>query len=80
MDRPDSQTTLRSRLGRFLDRPATRNLIIGVIVFNAILLGLETVDPVMDRAGALLVALCWALGEVVRGRGRIRRGIARRLP
>ena len=57
MDRPDSQTTLRQRLGRFLDRPATRNLIIGVIVFNAILLGLETVDPVMDRAGALLVAL-----------------------
>ena len=30
--------------------------------------------------GALLLALCWALGEAVYGRERIRRGIARRLP
>lgn len=48
---------LRQSLAAFLDRAAVRNFIIGVIVFNAVLLGLETSDTVMARAGGLILAL-----------------------
>ena len=44
----------RSRLAHWLDTPLVRNGIIAVIVLNAIVLGLETSGPVMDRAGALI--------------------------
>jgi len=47
----------RARLEAFVDTAAVRNGIIAVIVLNAIVLGLETVPPVYDRFGALLVAL-----------------------
>ena len=47
----------RQKLAAFLERPAVRQVIIGVIVFNAILLGLETSDTVMSRFGGLIVAL-----------------------
>ncbi|SLN61354.1 Ion transport protein [Roseivivax jejudonensis] len=49
--------SLRQRLSAILDRPATRNVITGVILFNAVILGLETSDAVMATAGALIVAL-----------------------
>ncbi|WP_371155586.1 ion transporter [Jannaschia sp. 2305UL9-9] len=47
----------RAKLAAFLARPAVSNVIIGVILINAIVLGLETVPPVMARFGPLLTAL-----------------------
>ncbi|MEM8824035.1 MAG: ion transporter [Pseudomonadota bacterium] len=49
--------TARARLEAFLDRPATRNFIIAVILVNAVTLGLETVPPAMAAAGPLLVTI-----------------------
>ncbi|MAU51076.1 MAG: voltage-gated sodium channel [Roseovarius sp.] len=49
--------TFRSRVGAFLDTTLFRNAILVVILFNAVILGLETVDPVMARAGGLILAL-----------------------
>ncbi len=48
---------MRDRLRHWLSDPRTGNFIVGVIVFNAIILGLETYPAVMDRAGPLLIAL-----------------------
>ncbi len=47
----------RARLAAWLEQAWVRNAIIGVIVFNAIVLGLETSDPLMARWGSLIVAL-----------------------
>ena len=47
----------RSRLARWLDRAAVRNTIIGVIVFNAVILGMETSPTLMAEAGPLIIAL-----------------------
>ncbi|MEQ8896579.1 MAG: ion transporter [Roseovarius sp.] len=49
--------TLRDRAGAFIDRPLVRNFILGVILFNAAILGLETSDFAMAQAGALIVTL-----------------------
>lgn len=49
--------TFRSRLGAFLDRSDVQAAIIGVIVFNAILLGLETSVRAMEMAGPAIIAL-----------------------
>jgi voltage-gated sodium channel len=49
--------TLRDKLKALLERSIVRNAIIGVIIFNAIILGLETSDFVMDRAGGLILLL-----------------------
>lgn len=49
--------TIRDRVGGALDRSVTRNFITGVILFNAIVLGLETSDAVMSFAGDLIVFL-----------------------
>jgi len=49
--------TLRARIGAILAKRFTRNLILGVIVFNAIILGMETSETLMARAGGLLSAL-----------------------
>lgn len=48
---------LRERVSDFLEHPAVRYGIIGVILFNALILGLETSGTMMMRAGALLVLL-----------------------
>ncbi|SEK80302.1 ion transporter [Pacificibacter marinus] len=48
---------MRTTLARLLDLPLTRNIIMGVILFNAIILGLETSDVVMARAGGVISAL-----------------------
>jgi len=47
----------RQRLATFLDAPRTRNTITAVILFNAVILGLETIDPVMRIAGGLIATL-----------------------
>ncbi|WP_068298814.1 ion transporter [Pararhodobacter sp. CCB-MM2] len=48
---------LSDRILSFLDRPIVRNGIIGVILLNAVVLGLETSDAVMAAAGPLIVAI-----------------------
>jgi voltage-gated sodium channel len=47
----------RPRLALWLERPAIRNTIIGVILFNAVILGLETSPAIMASAGPLILAL-----------------------
>ena len=48
---------MRQQLTSWLETSAVRNTIIAVIIFNAILLGLETSKPVMERAGGLILFL-----------------------
>lgn len=49
--------TLREKTAEFLERPSTRNVIVAVILFNAVVLGLETSISIMSVAGSLVVAL-----------------------
>ena len=49
--------TFQDKIKAFLDRPFVRNGIIAVIIFNAIILGLETSGWVMDRVGWLIKLL-----------------------
>lgn len=49
--------TLRARAGALIDRTAFQNFILGVILFNAVILGLETSKIAMDMAGPLIVTL-----------------------
>ncbi len=48
---------MRKTLARWLEHPIIRYGILGVIVFNAIILGLETSDEVMGRVGTLILLL-----------------------
>lgn len=76
--------SFRTRLGEFIDRPAVQNFILGVILFNAIILGLETSKQAMAQAGGLIILLdkiCLAIFVVeivakliARGWGFFRRG------
>lgn len=50
-------TDFRTRLADWLARPAVGNFIVGVIIFNAVILGLETSDTVMAAAGPLILML-----------------------
>ena len=49
--------TSRERVARFMDQAWVRQGIIGVILFNAILLGMETSYEIMAVAGPLIIAL-----------------------
>jgi voltage-gated sodium channel len=49
--------TLRDKIAAFLDRSAVRNGIIGVILFNAVLLGMETSGTIMQAAGPVILLL-----------------------
>lgn len=49
--------TLRETAANFVDSKTITNLILGVILFNAALLGLETSDAVMAQAGGVIVFL-----------------------
>ncbi|SLN34506.1 ion transporter [Pseudooctadecabacter jejudonensis] len=49
--------TPRETIARFVENPAFQRTIIGVIIFNAVLLGLETSDTVMAAAGRLILLL-----------------------
>lgn len=55
MDR--SGTPARTALGRWVESAAVQNAIIGLIVLNAIILGLETSPGVMARVGTVLMAV-----------------------
>jgi voltage-gated sodium channel len=48
---------MRSKMAEFLEKGWVTNFIIGVILFNAVLLGLETSDQAMAAAGPLILAL-----------------------
>ncbi|MBZ8118374.1 ion transporter [Roseovarius sp. LXJ103] len=50
-------TGLRARIDEFLERPRVRQVIIGVIIFNAIILGMETSKGLMASHGALILAI-----------------------
>lgn len=47
----------RARLGEWIDNPRTQNFIIGIILLNAVILGLETSGAVMARFGSLIHVL-----------------------
>ena len=47
----------REQTAAFLDKAWVRNGIIGVILFNAVLLGMETSGTIMDVAGPVIIAL-----------------------
>jgi hypothetical protein len=49
--------TLRGRVAAFLDTAAVRQGITAVILFNALLLGMETSASIMAVAGEVIVAL-----------------------
>ncbi|MGV6888918.1 ion transporter [Rhodophyticola sp. SM2404] len=50
----------RAKLADWLETAKVRFTIIGVIIFNAIILGLETSPTIMAVAGPLITALDWA--------------------
>lgn len=57
MTRAFPSPSLRARAAAFIFSPRAQNFILGVILFNAVLLGLETSDTAMAAAGPLILAL-----------------------
>ncbi|MFU8877426.1 MAG: ion transporter [Wenzhouxiangellaceae bacterium] len=51
------QPGLRARAGEWIESTIPRNFIIGLILVNAAILGLETSPAVMERVGGVLIAL-----------------------
>ncbi|MEM8554423.1 MAG: ion transporter [Pseudomonadota bacterium] len=49
--------TQREKVAAWLDRPIVRNAILGVILFNAIILGMETSKTIMGAVGPLILVL-----------------------
>ena len=49
--------TFRDRVDNVLNRKSVQNAILGVILFNAIILGLETSETVMSRVGPVILML-----------------------
>ncbi len=49
--------TIHDRLERLIELPFFRNFILGVILFNAVVLGIETSQTAMARFGPLILAL-----------------------
>jgi len=49
--------TFRERAAAFIDFPRVRNAILAVIIFNAILLGMETSATIMTHVGPLILIL-----------------------
>ena len=48
---------LRARLREFLERTSTRNVILGIIIFNAVTLGMSTSSRVMEVVGPTILIL-----------------------
>jgi voltage-gated sodium channel len=48
---------VQEKLRTLLEKPSFSNFIMGVIIFNAILLGMETSKPIMAAAGPLILML-----------------------
>jgi voltage-gated sodium channel len=53
----NQSTSFRARIDHFIDRPIVQNFILGVILFNAVILGLETSKTAMAAMGPLLLTL-----------------------
>lgn len=53
----DQPNTLRARVQEVVERPIVQNFIIGVILVNAVTLGLETSKGAMEAAGGLITLL-----------------------
>ncbi|SLN56735.1 Ion transport protein [Roseovarius litorisediminis] len=49
--------TLRSQVGALFDQPRIQNFILAVILFNSVILGLETSAAAMERFGPLIIFL-----------------------
>ena len=56
-DSSPNAPTLRARARALVERPDFTRFITGVILFNAVILGMETSDRLMEAAGALILAL-----------------------
>lgn len=63
-------TARRQRVRHWIEQPRIQNAIIGPILINAALLGLETSPAAMTAAGGLIVALDQATVALAEGRGR----------
>ena len=50
-------TDFRTRLAAWLERPTVGNFIVGVIIFNAVILGLETSESIMGSFGPVILML-----------------------
>ena len=48
---------MRNKVATFLEQAWVTNFIIGVILFNAVLLGMETSEPIMTQFGPLILFL-----------------------
>ncbi len=48
---------MHALLSDILDKPLTRNFIMGVILFNAVILGLETSEAIMAQVGGVIKTL-----------------------
>ena len=51
------KTALRERARVFVERESVKNTILGIIIFNAITLGLSTSQTVMDQVGGILTVI-----------------------
>tara|TARA_R110000850_G_scaffold37503_10_gene98821 strand:+ start:5326 stop:6114 length:789 start_codon:yes stop_codon:yes gene_type:complete len=49
--------TFSQKLATIIDSDRVRNFILGVILFNALILGMETSDQIMARAGGVILLL-----------------------
>ena len=52
-----ASSDLRARLREFLERTSTRNVILGIIIFNAVTLGMSTSSRVMEVVGPTILIL-----------------------
>ena len=52
-----SNQNIRNRLKEFMESPVVQNVIIALIVINAVILGLETSKNIMSQAGRLLITV-----------------------
>ena len=50
-------TRVQEQLAAWLERPTVQRAVIGVILSNAVLLGMETSEQIMTRAGSLVILL-----------------------
>lgn len=57
-------TSLRQRLDQLLKKPLVQHTILGLIIVNAVLMGLETSGSVMAQAGTFILALDRAILSV----------------
>jgi len=64
LDNSVHRAAWRNRIGGFVDGPLVGRFIVGLILVNAIVLGLETSPTVMGAIGGVLVAINHAIVAV----------------